>query len=81
MLKEIRVNGLRGFSNERRIKFSIPNGEVGSGLTVLVGSNNSGKTTIIEAIKYYNFDISQILFSSGKRNINTEKKVHITAVH
>lgn len=80
MLKEIRVNGLRGFSNERRIKFSIPNGEVGSGLTVLVGSNNSGKTTIIEAIKYYNFDISQISFSSGKRNINTEKKVHITYV-
>lgn len=50
----------------------MPNGKAGSGLTILVGGNNTGKTTIIEAIKYFNFDISQISFSSGKRNVQYE---------
>ena len=81
VLKEIIICGLRGFSAEKKVNFAIPNGEKGSGLTILVGGNNTGKTTIIEAIKYYNFDVSQISFSSGKRNQSTEGKVHITYVN
>ena len=52
VLKEIIICGLRGFSAEKKVNFAIPNGEKGSGLTILVGGNNTGKTTIIEAIKY-----------------------------
>lgn len=51
VLKEIIICGLRGFSAEKKVNFAIPNGEKGSGLTILVGGNNTGKTTIIEAIK------------------------------
>lgn len=81
MLREIIICGLRGFSVEKKVKFALPNGKCGSGLTILVGGNNTGKTTIIEAIKYFNFDVSQISFSSGKRNLRTEGKVNITYVN
>lgn len=54
MIKYISILGYRGFSKKREIQFAIPNGELGSGLTILVGTNNSGKTTIIEAIKAFN---------------------------
>lgn len=80
MLKEVKINGLRGFSTEQNISFSIPNDKKGSGLTVFVGGNNTGKTTIIEAIKYFNFDVTQISFSVGKRNIKNGSKVSITYV-
>lgn len=80
MIKEIFISGLRGFSKQKKVVLALPNGKEGSGLTILVGGNNTGKTTIIEAIKYYNFNISQISFSSGKRNAQTEKRVHITYI-
>lgn len=51
MLSELEIHGLRGFASKQKIKFSIPNQSVGSGLTILVGANNSGKSTIIEAIR------------------------------
>lgn len=81
MLKDILISGLRGFAKEKKVSLALPNGKAGSGLTILVGGNNTGKTTIIEAIKYFNFDISQISFSSGKRNVQNEKRVHITYVN
>lgn len=49
MIKEISIHGLRGFGEERTIYFAIPNGVSGGGLTILVGANNTGKTTISEA--------------------------------
>ncbi len=80
MIKEIIIEGLRGYSKKQKIKFAMPDGNAGSGLTILVGGNNTGKTTIIEAIKYYNFDVSQISFSTGKRNVKTEGKVSISYI-
>lgn len=77
MLNSIKIEGLRGFSKEQTLIFSKPNGKKGSGLTTLVGINNSGKTTIIEAIKYYNCDVNNISFSQGKRNIKCDGKVSI----
>ena len=81
MLKYILISGLRGFSKEKKVSLALPNGKAGSGLTILVGSNNTGKTTVIEAVKYFNFDISQISFSSGKRNVQNEKRVDITYIN
>ncbi|MFA6493048.1 MAG: AAA family ATPase [Patescibacteria group bacterium] len=36
------------------IEFAVPNGEYGSGLTLLVGSNSSGKTSVIEMLDLVN---------------------------
>lgn len=52
LIKQLEIKGLRSFKNCPAITFSVPNGEEGSGLNILVGANNSGKSTIIEAINY-----------------------------
>lgn len=50
-IKKITIEGLRGYANKTTIELAIPdNKNYGSGLTVLVGPNNSGKSTIIEAV-------------------------------
>jgi AAA15 family ATPase/GTPase len=43
-LKRIEIKGFRGFEEEGLINLAIPNGKYGSGLTILVGPNNSGKS-------------------------------------
>lgn len=49
MIKKITVENFRGFFKEEA-KFAIPNGKNGSGLTIIVGPNNAGKTSILEAL-------------------------------
>ncbi|MCZ0709281.1 AAA family ATPase [Microbacterium paraoxydans] len=49
---EVCVAGYRGFAEERVLRLAAPTGEPGSGLTVLVGSNNSGKSTFLEALHF-----------------------------
>ena len=77
MLKKISINGLRGFGENEIINFSLPNDKEGSGLNIIVGPNNTGKTTIIEAIKFFNSDKMHISFSEGKRNARNDNKVDI----
>lgn len=51
IIKNLTIKGFRGFTDSRKIEFAIPDGETaGSGLTILVGPNNSGKSSIIEAL-------------------------------
>lgn len=77
MLKKIKISGLRGFGKEETIEFSLPNGNKGSGLNVIVGPNSSGKTTIIEAVRYFNASSINISFSEGKRNRKNNNKIDI----
>ncbi len=49
IIKNIEIKGFRGFGESRTIDLGIPNGEQGSGLTILIGPNNSGKSTIVES--------------------------------
>lgn len=78
MIKSVSINGLRGFSTEQMISFAIPEeNKPGSGLTIMVGANNSGKTTILEALKAFNSEDSPT-FSEGKRNKNTEDRVTLS---
>jgi energy-coupling factor transporter ATP-binding protein EcfA2 len=61
------IGGLRGFARLQSLDFAQPNGTPGSGLTLLVGANNSGKSTIIESLRA----LSQSpppSFSQGRRN-------------
>lgn len=80
MLKKIKINGLRGFGKEESIEFALPNGKEGSGLNIIVGPNNSGKTTITEAVKFYNTNSGNISFSEGKRNKNNRNRIDITYI-
>jgi predicted ATP-dependent endonuclease of OLD family len=50
-LTRIEIEHYRGFYAPQGIDFAVPNGAPGSGLTVLVGPNNSGKTTVVDALK------------------------------
>lgn len=51
-LKRLKISGLRGFSIPQSLKLVIPDGKTpGSGLTIITGPNNSGKSTIIEALR------------------------------
>lgn len=71
MIHSLSIKGYRGYSKPCIIKLAKPNGESGSGITFIVGANNSGKTTIIESfLAFNNAHMSHILpsFSEGKRN-------------
>lgn len=50
-LQELKISGYRGFATSQAMEFAVPNGEAGSGLTLITGSNNSGKSSIIEALR------------------------------
>lgn len=71
MINTITIGGLRGFGKERTISFAKPDGiNEGSGLTFIVGANNTGKTTIAEALRAFNCvgQFQAPTFSSDKRN-------------
>lgn len=80
MYKELSINGLRGFSAEQFLSLSVPDGNYGSGLTVLVGPNNSGKSTIIESFKALNGakGYNKPSFTEGKRNKNANDRIELT---
>ena len=48
MIHSLSCIGFRGFSEKQTLKLAIPNGQPGSGLTVLVGPNGGGKSTLVE---------------------------------
>lgn len=69
LIKKLTVYGYRGFGEEQTIDFASPNGKEGSGITFIVGANNSGKTTILESVRAFNGDQTESPnFSIGKRN-------------
>ena len=71
MIDTLSIAGLRGFGTEQTITFAKPDCQnEGSGLTFIVGANNTGKTTITEAIRAFNCDNTSQppTFSEDKRN-------------
>lgn len=69
MTSSVSVLGFRGFREEATLKLAEPRGGEGSGLTIVVGANNAGKSTVWES-----FDAiarkakSDVSFSIGRRN-------------
>ena len=50
-LKTLKIEHYKGFFEEETLEFAVPDRKTpGSGLTLIVGQNNSGKTTIIESL-------------------------------
>lgn len=75
-IQRIEIKGLRGFEKTGRINLGIPNGKKGSGLTILLGPNNGGKSTIIEAFNALSKP-GPSSFSEGKRNKKAGDRVSI----
>jgi len=71
-LEKIEIRGFRGFSSKQALAFAIPNGELGSGLTIITGANNSGKSSIVECLKARGGNQSPS-FSVGARNPKIDK--------
>ena len=61
------LNNFRCFKTQQFLIFAIPDGEkVGSGLTYIVGTNNSGKTSALEAMQFKKGDL---LNSADQSNV------------
>jgi predicted ATPase len=67
-LKTLSIAGYRGFNEQCVISLAIPKSQrAGSGLTVITGANNSGKSTVIEALLARSGNQTPS-FSEGTRN-------------
>lgn len=79
VFKKISIRGLRGFRSKLILSLAMPNGKFGSGLTIITGPNNSGKSTILEAFKYIGSTAQNPTFNSSIRN-SKDDTTEITAV-
>lgn len=77
MYSTLKIHGLRGFAEQQELRFAVPTGEPGSGLTVLVGANNAGKSTAIEALRAL-AQRQTPSFTQGRRNIAAGDTVSIS---
>ncbi len=71
-LQRIEIHGFRGFSSQGTLNFATPTGANGSGLTILTGPNNSGKSSILECLKARSGHQSSS-FTVGARNSAVEE--------
>lgn len=71
------IKGLRGFATCETLTLARPNGSsVASGLTVLVGPNNGGKSTVVEAFRAITAGGAPS-FTEGKRNLAAGDRVEL----
>lgn len=66
-IASFRVHGFRGFANPETLRLAQPTGEPGSGITILVGPNSGGKSTLIEGFRVVSARRPQS-FTEGRRN-------------
>jgi predicted ATP-dependent endonuclease of OLD family len=67
-LEKLEIHGYRGFREPGSLSFATPNGKLGSGITVLTGANNSGKSSILECLRARYSGSENASFSEGTRN-------------
>ncbi len=70
-LSKIEILGYRGFKEKASLNLAQPNGQPGSGLTVLTGPNNSGKSSILECLRTRS-GYQTVSFTAGTRNSSIE---------
>lgn len=81
-LQKLELAGLRGFAAQQELQLAVPDSSPGSGLTTLIGPNNGGKSTVIEALRAlvvgspHNPSQPQS-FTEGRRNKHAEERVTI----
>jgi putative AbiEii toxin of type IV toxin-antitoxin system len=79
VIRTLTIRGLRGFGTQQQLEFAEPTGKPGSGLTILVGPNSGGKSTIVEALRAMAGRREQS-FAAGKRNVKAGENVLIRCV-
>ena len=77
MIQRIYCLGYRGFATKQTLNLAIPNDKPGSGLTVLVGPNGGGKSTLVECFNQIALAKKNASFSKGKRNLKAGDYVEI----
>ena len=80
MIKKLSISGFRGFGEKQTLSFALPNGQKpGSGMTIITGANNTGKTTIVESIRAFNGS-QEPTFSEGRRNARAGGRVELSLI-
>jgi hypothetical protein len=75
--QSLEIQGLRGFGSPQTLDLAVPNNkDHGSGLTIVVGENNSGKSTVVEALRY--LALTNVSIPEGARNKSMDERVRIT---
>lgn len=67
-IKSIKMSFFKGFSSEgNELSFNLPDGEtIGSGLNIFIGENNTGKSTVFEAISFLRDEVKDINIIKSK---------------
>ena len=83
-IKHLCIHNFKGFCGENSIEFGIPDVQTpGSGLNILVGENNTGKSTLFEAIHFLRNNtkknIEELKFKSLNSNNNNHSLISVTA--
>jgi predicted ATPase len=73
---KLTLKGYRGFSDTQEIQFAIPTGVEGSGLTFIVGPNNSGKSSVLEAIHALTNQTPPRI-PENRRNTATDRRIEV----
>lgn len=76
-ISKLSCTGYRGFQTSQELFLATPNGEFGSGLTILIGPNGGGKSTIIECFRRLS-NVKNVSFTEGKRNKAAGDRVNIS---
>lgn len=76
MIESISVHGFRGFQTKQILDLAIPNESAGSGLTILIGPNGGGKSTVVECFRKLS-QRDNTSFTEGKRNKAARDRVSI----
>lgn len=72
-IKELSTAYFKSIGNDlETLKFGIPNGQSGSGLNILLGENNTGKSTIFEAFDFLRNKTSKLKSSIVNKSFPDE---------
>lgn len=64
-----KIEGYRGFRTEQSLDLAVPTGEPGSGLTIIVGANNAGKSALWEGFDVLSRSaVQEVHFPESRRN-------------
>jgi predicted ATPase len=75
--QRLEVRGLRGFASLQALDLAVPTGTVSSGLTIIVGANSAGKSTVIEAFRALAGGDGHRSFPERVRNIAGGSRVEL----
>ena len=66
-IQKIEIENFKSFKDKQEMLCNIPNGNKGSGLNIFLGDNNTGKSTLFEAISF--------IRDGSKKTINALKNI------